>query len=110
MRFKSILGAFIFVCFATLFAMVAFVQTKNFGRIATKVISDLSQKRANTKVSVKHFSLSLFPPGIELNQVKVNKDFGEGKKFESEFGKLGLYVGLIEFEEKKNLFRGNSHF
>jgi len=101
MRFKSILGALIFVCFATLFATVSFIQTKNFGRIATKVISDLSQKKANTQVSVKHFSISLFPPGIELNQVKVKKDFGEGKKFESEFGKLGLYVGLIEFEEKK---------
>jgi translocation and assembly module TamB len=101
MRFKSILGALIFVCFATLFAMVSFIQTKSFGRIATKVISDLSQKRANTQVSLKHFSISLFPPGIEINQIKVKKDLGEGKKFESEFGKLGLYVGLIEFEEKK---------
>ena len=101
MRFKSILGAFIFVCLATFVAVVFFIQTKNFGRIATKVISDLSQKRASTQVSVKNFGISLFPPGIELNQVKIKKEIGPGKIFESEFGRLGFYVGLIEFEEKK---------
>ncbi len=101
MRFKSILGAFIFICVATLVATIFFVQTKNFGRIATRIISDLSQKKINTKVSIKKFGISVFPPGIELNQVKIKKSLGEGKEIESEFGRLGFYIGLIEFEEKK---------
>ena len=61
----------------------------------------LKSKKANTHVSVKNFGISLFPPGIELNQVKIKKNFGAGKEFQSELGKLGLYIGLIEFEEKK---------
>lgn len=101
MRFKSILGAFIFIVLASLVAVVIFVQTKSFGRIATKVISDLSQKRAQTDVSIKSIGISVFPPGIELNQVRIKKSLGPDKKFESEFGKLGFYVGLIEFEERK---------
>ena len=101
MRFKSILGAFIFIGLASMIAMVVFIQTKSFGRIATKVISDISQKKAQTKVSIKSIGISLFPPGIELNQVRVKKNLGEGKKISTEFGKLGFYIGLIEFEEKK---------
>jgi len=101
MRFKSILGAFIFICLASFIALVIFIQTKNFGRIATKVISNLSQRRAQTEVSVKSINISIFPPGVELNQVKVKKNIAPDKVFQSEFGKLGFYIGLIEVEEKK---------
>ena len=101
MRFKSILGAFIFICFASFVALVIFIQTKSFGRLATRVISDLSQKRAQTDVSIKSIGISVFPPGIELNQVRIQKDIGTDKKLKSEFGRLGFYIGLIEFEERK---------
>lgn len=101
MRFKSILGAFIFICLASFVAMVIFIQTKSFGRIATKVITDLSQRRAQVDVSIKSIGISVFPPGIELNQVKIKKQLAPDKKFASEIGRLGFYVGLIEFEEKK---------
>lgn len=101
MRFKSILGALIFICFASFLALVVFVQTQNFGRIATKVISSLSQKRAQAQVSIKSIGISLFPLGIELNQVKINKNMTADKKIRCEFGKLGFYVGVIEFEDKK---------
>lgn len=101
MRFRSILGAFIFIFLASFMALVIFVQTKTFGRVATKVITDLSQRRAQTKVSIKSLGISLFPPGIELNRVKVFKQISSDKKIQTEFGKLGFYVGLIELEEKK---------
>lgn len=81
--------------------MIIFVQTKSFGRIATKVITDLSQRRAQTQVSIKSIGISLFPIGIEMNQVRLKKVLNPNKVFTSEFGKLGFYVGLIEFEEKK---------
>lgn len=100
MRFKSILGAFIFLLLASSAAMVVFVQTKSFGKVATKIITDLSQKKAKAKVEIKSLGISLFPPGIELNQVRIQKDLGDGKKFQSEFGRLGFYLGLIELEER----------
>ncbi|MBA2403833.1 MAG: hypothetical protein H0V66_03600 [Bdellovibrionales bacterium] len=97
MRFKSILGAFIFICLASLVATVIFVQTKSFGRIVTKVITDLSQRRAQTAVSIKSIGISLFPPGIELNQVRLKKKLGPDERFQSEIGRLGFYIVLIEF-------------
>lgn len=104
MRFKSILGAFIFLVIASLVAAVIFVQTKSFGRVATKVITNLSQRKADTKVAIKSIGISLFPPGLELNQVKVKKEFGPDKKLEAEFGRLGIYINLIELEEKTITF------
>lgn len=104
MRFKSILGAFIFIIVASLVALVVFVQTKSFGRVATKVITDLSQRRAQTKVSIRSIGISVFPPGLELNQVKVFKQISPEKKLEAEFGTLGIYLGLIELEEKTITF------
>ncbi len=101
MRFKSILGAFIFLWLASLVAMVVFVQTKTFGRIVSKVISDISIRRADAKVTVKSIAISLLPPGIEFNEVKIHKTLSPDKKIFTEFGRLGFYVGFIELEEKK---------
>jgi translocation and assembly module TamB len=101
MRFKSILGAFIFICLASFVAMVIFIQTKTFGKIASRVISDISLRRADARVSVKSMAISLLPPGVEFHQVKISKNLSPDKKIFTEFGSLGFYVGLIEVEEKK---------
>jgi translocation and assembly module TamB len=101
MRFKSVLGAFLFVLLASLLALVIFVQTKSFGQLVTRVVSDISERRFKTSVRVKSFSLSFFPPGVELNRVQIRKEFSANEVFDGELGKIGLYVGLIETEEKK---------
>lgn len=101
MRFKSILGAFIFICVASILTFVIFIQTKTFGRLATKVITDLSERNAQTEVGIKSIGISIFPPGVELNQVSVKKEFAPDKIFKAEFGQLGFYIGLVELEERK---------
>ncbi len=101
MRFKSVIGAFIFVVVASIAALLVFIQTKSFGKLVTRVVSDVSQRRLNTSVRVKSFSLSFFPPGIELNRVQVRKTFSPEESFAGEFGKIGFYIGVIEAEEKK---------
>jgi hypothetical protein len=101
MRFKSIIGAFIFFVIASSFALIFFVQTDRFGLVASKVISDLGRRKAQAEISFKNISISLFPPGVELNQVKISKKMADNEDFKSEFGKLGFYVGLVELEEKK---------
>ncbi len=100
MKFKSVLGAFLIVLLACLVALVMFVQTQAFGRIVTRIVSDISEKHFAEKISVKKISLSFFPPGIELNEVEVRKTWAQGKELKLDLGKIGFYVGLIEFEEK----------
>jgi len=105
MSIKSILGAFIFVIFASFIALVFFIQTESFGAIATKIISDLSIKKFKTDLAIKNFSVSLFPPGIELNQVDGQKILSKDETLEVQFGKLGFYFGVFEIEEN-NLVLG----
>lgn len=104
MRFKSVLGAFLFVLLASFIALLVFVQTKSFGRLATKVVTEISEKHFKTKVRVKNFALSVFPPGIELNKVSVKKKFSDVENLSAEFGTIGFYLGLIEAEEKNLAF------
>ncbi|MFP5386492.1 MAG: translocation/assembly module TamB domain-containing protein [Bacteriovoracia bacterium] len=104
MRFKSVLGAFLFILLATLVAFIIFIQTKSFGDLVTKVVSDLSERRLQTAVKINSITLSVFPPGLELNKVSVEKNFSPLEKFEAEFGKIGFYINLIEIEEKKLTF------
>lgn len=103
MKFKSILGAFLFIVLASFIGMLFFVQTKSFGILLTKIVSDLSQRRANARVSIKNVELSFFPPGLELNKVSVSRNAGP-EKLKAEFGKLGFYLSLIEIEERRLTF------
>lgn len=101
MRFRSIIGAFLFFVLATSIAFIVFIQTKSFGGLVTRIVSDLSERQLNTKVKIKSFSISVFPPGIELNKVAIQKEISSVEKFEAELGRIGLYVSLIEIEERK---------
>lgn len=104
MRFKSVLGAIVFVLCASLVAFMVFVHTNSFGHLLTRVISDLSRRRADVDIQIKNIGISIFPPGIELNRVRVKKTLGPEEKLFAELGKLGFYVSLIELEEKKLTF------
>jgi translocation and assembly module TamB len=104
MRFKSVLGAIAFIVSASVAAFVIFVHTNSFGNLITRVISDLSLKRTNTYISIKNIGISVFPPGIEFNRVKVRKTFSASETLSAELGKLGFYVSLIELEERKLTF------
>ena len=95
------MAAFVFIFLASFIAFSIFIQTRTFGRVVTKVISDIANKKANTKVGLRSISLSLLPPGIEFDRVRIEKDLGEGKKLKAELGRLGFYIGLIELEERK---------
>jgi translocation and assembly module TamB len=104
MRFKSVLGAFIFIMVSCLIAVVVYIQTESFGRVASKIISDIAKKKANIDIGIKSLSVSLLPPGIEINQVKLKKKISKEEHLEAELGTIGLYVGLVELEEAKMSF------
>lgn len=100
MRFKSVLGAFIFILLASFIALIVFVQTKSFGRVVTNVLTDISSNQLQAQLKISNFSISVFPPGIELNNVEISKKFSADERFEAQLGRIGLYIGFIELEEK----------
>jgi translocation and assembly module TamB len=100
-RFKSVLGAFLFVLFTSFVALLVFVQTRSFGNLVTKIASDLSERKFNAEVKIKNVSLSVFPPGLELNKLRLKKKFSDVENLEVEVGKVGFYAKLLEIEEKK---------
>ncbi|HXH31671.1 MAG TPA: translocation/assembly module TamB domain-containing protein [Bacteriovoracaceae bacterium] len=104
MKFKGVVGAFFFIFLASTLALIIFVQTSAFGSLFTKVISDLSQKKAQAKVGIKNISISVFPPGIEFQKVSIAKKISDDEQFEAELGKVGFYVSLVEIEEKRLTF------
>lgn len=104
MRFNSVIGAFFFIVLASTLAMVIFIQTNSFGNLLSKVISDISQKKTNTKVTIRNVKISMFPPGLVINQASFSKVFNEDKKLEAELGTLGLYFNLIEIEDRNLAF------
>jgi len=103
MRFNSVFAAFCFIVLTSALAMVLFVQTKSFGKFASKVITDVSERRAGVKIKVKDLKISLFPPGAELNRVTFEKKLEDGN-VEAQLGKIGVYLNLFEIEERRLVF------
>lgn len=64
MKFKSVLAAFFFVAFSSVVALAVVIHTKSFGGLLTRVISDITERKTKTQVSIKDISLSFFPPGL----------------------------------------------
>jgi hypothetical protein len=104
MRFKSVIFAIVFIFISSAMAIITYVQTKSFGNLLTKVISDISEKNTDTRISLNKVKISVFPPGIEMLEVSIDKDFQDGKRIHAELGKIGFYVSLIEIEERKLAF------
>ena len=101
MRFKGVLSAFIILLFVSGGALISFIQTKKFGRVASKVVSDIAKRRYATNINFESLDFSFFPPGLEVNKVRVQKKLDSKDEFFTELGKIGFYIGLVEFEEKR---------
>jgi translocation and assembly module TamB len=104
MRFNSIIGAFVFIILASTLALFIFIQTRSFGTLLSRVISDISERKTNTIVNINNVKISFFPPGLELNKTSVKKDFSDGKRINAELGTIGLYFNLIEIEDRNLAF------
>ncbi len=99
MRYKSILGAFIFFVLASLLALVVLIQSESFGRVFSKVVSDLGQKKTETKIRFNSVKIDLFPPGIYLEKVNIKKKFDETTTLLAEFGELGFSFATFHIED-----------
>jgi translocation and assembly module TamB len=100
MRYRSVLGAFTFFVLASFVAFVFFIQSDNFGRVFSKVVSDLAQRKAETKIRFKSVKINLFPPGLFLERVKIKKKLDPETTLMAEFGELGLSLALFQIEDR----------
>lgn len=100
MKLRSILASFLFIVIASFIALYFFVQTRSFGSLLTQVVTDLAQKKIDARVGIDNIEISLFPPGLELNRVRVQRSTAS-EDINLELGKLGVYVSLIEIEERR---------
>lgn len=104
MRFNSIFAAIVFIALSSMLALLIFVQTRSFGNLISRVITDISEKKTDTRISINNIQISLFPPGVEMIKVSVEKNFPDGKHLEAELGRVGFYLGLVEVEERQLAF------
>lgn len=104
MRFNAIIAAFLFIMIATFVALGVFIQTPSFARLVTKVVTDISHKKTGVKLSLGQMNISVFPPGIEFNKVEISKQISDKEYIWAELGQVGIYLSLIEIEERKISF------
>lgn len=100
MKFKGVLSAFIFVIFASLVMVVIYLQSESFGKLLTRVGTDILYKKYEIKLETTNLEINLFPPGIHLKNVSLSMSSDEIESLEIEFGTIGYNFGLFELEEK----------
>lgn len=101
MRFNSVIAAFLFILLACCIALGIFIQTTSFANLVTRVATDITEKRLGMEVSLGQMEISFFPPGVEFNKVQIAKKTSQDDYFWAEMGLVGLYLNLIEIEERK---------
>lgn len=101
MRFKGILGSFFFLFVVTVAGMAYYIQSASFGRVLSKVLSDIVYKKTSTEIVLERVDLNLFPPGIEIKKIDIFKKISDTESIESQIGSLGFYINFYELEENK---------
>ncbi|MFY7992978.1 MAG: translocation/assembly module TamB domain-containing protein [Bacteriovoracaceae bacterium] len=101
MRFKGILGSFFFLFIVSIAGMTYYVQSASFGRVLSKVLSDIIYKKTSTEIVLERVDLNLFPPGIEIKKIDIYKKISDVEVIESQIGSLGFYINFYELEENK---------
>lgn len=101
MRFNSVIAAFLFILIATCAALGVFIQTPSFARLVTKVVTDVTERKFDAQISLGQIQISAFPPGVEFNKVQINKKISDSEFVWAELGLVGVYLSLIEIEERK---------
>ncbi len=103
MRIKSIFASFLIVFSVSTVCLLVFLQTESFGRLITKVITDLTEKKVGAKVSVKNIFFTIYPLGITFQNFKLEKKINDGIIF-FESGGLSLNLNLMEIEDRRLSF------
>jgi translocation and assembly module TamB len=103
MSIRSIVSSFTLVIFLFLIGGVYYLQSKSFGRLITKIATDIAEKKTKTKVKIDSLDFTVYPLGITLNKVAVQKS-AENLVINLELGEINLSLNLMEIEDQRISF------
>lgn len=101
MKFRGILGSFLFLFLGSIIGITYYVQSASFGRVVSKILGDIVYKKTSTEISLERIDINFFPPGIEIKKIDINKKISEEEMIEAQVGSLGFYINFYELEENK---------
>ncbi|MCO4754605.1 MAG: translocation/assembly module TamB domain-containing protein [Bacteriovoracaceae bacterium] len=99
-RLNKILLLFFAIMFFIFIGVWNFLQSDIFGQNLSKTLNKISQSQADVSISFENLDFQFFPPGANLNNVKVSVD-REDIKARAEMAKLGIYFNLIDSFQTK---------
>lgn len=101
MKLRGILGSFIFLFVGSIIGVTYYIQSASFGRVLSKILSDIVYRKASTQISLERIDLNIFPPGIEIKKIDLAKKISDEESVEAQVGSLGFYINFYELEENK---------
>ncbi len=80
--------------------MIFFIQSESFGKVLSKVVSDIGYRKTQTRIKFESVNITLFPPGIYLEKVYFKKKLDPESTLIAEFGEVGFTIPLLRLEER----------
>lgn len=99
-RINTILVFFLLFFSALTAAGWAFIQSKAFGRLLSKAITEISSKKFDTNVRFSRLSVKFFPPGLALENVSLEYK-RKGTSVSAEAGELGVLFDITTFQNEQ---------
>lgn len=99
-RINTILVFFLLFFSALTAAGWAFIQSKAFGRLLSKAITEISSKKFDTNVRFSRLSVKFFPPGLALENVSLEYK-RKGTSVSAEAGELGVLFDVTTFQNEQ---------
>lgn len=78
----------------------AFLQSRAFGRLLSKAITEISVSKLDARVRFSRINMRFFPPGLGLENVSLKYN-RKGTSIEAEAGEIGILFDLSMFRTKK---------
>ena len=73
-RINKILILFILLVITLFWGATQFVQSKQFGRLVSKIVSKIAIEQFDTKVNFSQIIINLYPPSINLKNIELEHD------------------------------------
>lgn len=99
-RINTLLVFFLLFFAALSAAGWAFLQSRSFGRLLSRAITEVSEKKFDTKVRFSRINMRFFPPGLGLENVTLVYS-RQGTIVEAEAGEIGVLFDLNMFSDAK---------
>ncbi len=99
-RVNTVLVFFLLLFAALSAAAWAFLQSRSFGQLLSRAVTEISSKQFDTKVRFSRVGIHFFPPGLSLENVSLRYE-RQGTRIDAEAGSLGVVFDLRFYSQNK---------